>query len=89
MIYTAELRVRATECLGYVIFYDFGNVYDNYFPQFNKKILQSVGMGLRYNTPVGPIRLDFAVPLDRRKHIDENFQVYLSIGQAFWWLRKF
>lgn len=83
MIYTAELRVRATECLGYVIFYDFGNVYDNYFPQFNKKILQSVGMGLRYNTPVGPIRLDFAVPLDRRKHIDENFQVYLSIGQAF------
>ena len=55
----------------------------NYLPRINKKILQSVGVGLRYNTPGEPIRLDFAVPLHRRKHIDENFQVYLSIGQAF------
>lgn len=83
MIYTLEARVRATESIGYVIFYDFGNVYANYVPRLRKGILQSVGMGLRYNTPVGPLRLDFAVPLDRRRHIDENFQVYLSIGQAF------
>lgn len=83
MIYTLEARVRATESVGYVIFYDIGNVYDNYLPQFTKQMLQSIGFGLRYNTPVGPLRLDFAVPLHRRKRIDENFQVYLSIGQAF------
>lgn len=83
MIYSLEARLRVTETWGWVLFYDFGNVYENYLPQFNKKILQSTGVGLRYNTPVGPLRLDFAVPLYRRKHIDENFQIYLSIGQAF------
>jgi translocation and assembly module TamA len=83
MIYSLEARLRATETFGWVLFYDFGNVYENYLPQFDKKILQSVGVGLRYNTPVGPLRLDFAVPLYRRRHIDESFQFYLSIGQAF------
>lgn len=83
MIYSLEARLRATETFGWVLFYDFGNVYENYLPQFDKKILQSAGFGLRYNTPVGPIRLDFAVPLYRRRHIDESFQFYLSIGQAF------
>jgi translocation and assembly module TamA len=82
MIYSLEARLRL-ENWGWVLFYDFGNVYDNYLPQFNKKVLQSTGIGLRYNTPVGPIRLDFAVPLHRRRGIDEKFQVYLSIGQAF------
>lgn len=83
MIYSLEARLRATETIGWVLFYDFGNVYESYLPQFNKQILQSVGVGLRYNTPVGPLRLDFAVPLHRRRHIDEAFQFYLSIGQAF------
>ncbi len=83
MIYSMEFRLRATETFGWVLFYDFGNVYEKFIPQLNKKILQSIGIGLRYNTPVGPLRLDFAVPLDRRRHIDEKFQVYLSIGQAF------
>ncbi|WP_166156446.1 autotransporter assembly complex family protein [Neochlamydia sp. AcF84] len=83
MIYSLEGRWRATETWGGVIFYDFGNVFKNYLPQFNKQILQSAGIGLRYNTPVGPLRIDLAVPLHRRYHIDEKFQVYLSIGQAF------
>lgn len=83
MAYSLELRVRATENFGWVTFYDFGNVYSNVLPQFNKKILQSVGVGLRYLTAVGPLRLDFAVPLQRRRHIDHRFEVYLSIGQAF------
>ena len=83
MIYSLEARLRATETFGWVLFYDFGNVYANYLPRFDKKILQSIGIGIRYNTPVGPLRLDFAVPLYRRRHIDESFQIYLSIGQAF------
>lgn len=83
MIFSLEARLRATETLGWVLFYDFGNVYEYSLPQLDKKILQSVGIGLRYNTTVGPLRLDFAVPLHRRKHIDEKFQVYLSIGQSF------
>ena len=40
------------------------------------------GVGLRYYTAIGPLRLDVAVPLDRRE-TDDPFQFYISLGQAF------
>lgn len=83
MILSEELRVRATDTLGWVLFYEVGNVYENPVPYFSRKVLQTVGYGLRYHTPVGPLRVDFAVPLNRRKHLDPRCQIYLSIGQAF------
>lgn len=83
MIYSAELRKRFTEEFGGTLFYEIGNVYDNEFPDFKQKQLQSVGIGLRYHTPVGPLRMDIAFPLNPRKHIDPSFQLYFSIGQAF------
>ena len=42
----------------------------------------AVGVGARYNLSFGPIRADIAFPLDKREG-DSNFQVYVSIGQAF------
>lgn len=83
MVYTVELRKRFTEEFGGVLFYEFGNVYENEFPIFTQKQLQSAGLGIRYHTPVGPLRMDIAFPLNRRKHIDPAFQLYFSIGQAF------
>ena len=41
-----------------------------------------VGGGLRYFSPIGPIRLDVGVPVNRRDS-DDAFQIYVSIGQAF------
>lgn len=82
-IYTAECRWHFSTTWGMVGFFDVGNVYSPSFPQFNKKMLKSLGFGVRYYTPVGPLRLDFAFPLDRRPHIDSAFQVYFSVGQAF------
>lgn len=82
-IYSLELRNRIGKNLGWVFFYEIGNVFLNAYPNCKKKLLRSAGLGLRYHTPVGPIRLDVAVPLDRRRHIDGPFQVYFSIGQAF------
>jgi translocation and assembly module TamA len=41
-----------------------------------------VGAGGRYYTPIGPLRLDFAVPLFRRPN-DDKFEVYIGLGQAF------
>ncbi len=90
-IYSLELRNRIGKNFGWVLFYELGNVYRNYLPNFQKGFLQSVGLGIRYYTPVGPIRLDVAVPLNRRhkrdhdhKHyIDNPVEVYFSIGQAF------
>ncbi|MGH8150204.1 MAG: autotransporter assembly complex protein TamA [Steroidobacteraceae bacterium] len=41
-----------------------------------------VGAGVRYYTPIGPIRLDVAVPTVRRPN-DDHFEVYIGLGQAF------
>jgi translocation and assembly module TamA len=40
------------------------------------------GAGARYYTPIGPIRLDVAVPLNKLPGGD-SFEVYVGIGQAF------
>lgn len=81
---SAELRWRPAERLGWVLFYDVGNVYRENWPQpLNYKQLQAVGVGLRYPTPIGPVRADLALPLNRRRHIDSAFQLYFSIGQSF------
>ncbi|WP_068466352.1 autotransporter assembly complex protein TamA [Candidatus Protochlamydia phocaeensis] len=82
-IYSLELRNRIGKNFGVVAFYEIGNVYLNYYPDFRKPLLQSAGIGLRYHTPVGPLRFDIAVPLNRRKHIDNAVEAYFSIGQAF------
>lgn len=83
MIFSMEPRFRIGENFGCVFFYDIGNVYKGSIPEFNKKQLQSIGTGLRYHTPIGPLRLDFAFPLNRRKDLDGPVQVYFSVGQAF------
>ena len=41
------------------------------------------GLGVRYATPIGPLRFDVAVPTDPRDGVDSNYQIYISVGQAF------
>ncbi|MBI4721198.1 MAG: outer membrane protein assembly factor BamA [Chitinivibrionia bacterium] len=43
----------------------------------------SVGCGLRYNTPVGPIRLDYGVPFKRDPAVDSGGRFHISLGQIF------
>lgn len=83
MVYTAEIRWRLTEQFGAALFYDVGNVYEEVIPKFSFKQLQSLGAGVRYHTPVGPLRFDIAFPLNRRPDIDRPFQFYFNIGQSF------
>lgn len=82
LIYTMELRNRIGKDFGLVFFYDVGNVYESDLPDFKDGVRQDVGLGIRYYTPIGPIRLDAAVPLNKR-HIDNSLEVYFSIGQSF------
>lgn len=78
-----ELRWRGVDRLGWVFFFDFGNTYEEVLPHLGKPLLKSTGVGVRYRTPIGPLRVDLAFPLDRRPHLDSSYEVYLSIGQAF------
>lgn len=79
-----ELRLRLGQRFGLVPFVDGGAVFtDAGFSGGDETLRWAWGLGLRYYTAVGPLRLDFAFPLDKREGVDEDFQFYLSFGQAF------
>ena len=75
-----ESRFKVTDSLGFVAFLDAGRLYTENFPQFDTDMDLGAGAGIRYYTPIGPLRLDVGVPL---KNVDPPVQIYLSIGQAF------
>ena len=78
---TVELRQRILSSYGVVGFMDVGQVSANGAP-FAGNWHAGAGVGARYYTPIGPIRLDFAVPLNKLPGGD-SFEVYIGIGQAF------
>ena len=77
-----EARIRVTDTIGVVPFIDAGSAFDTAFPNFKSSIRESVGLGLRYFTPIGPLRIDFAVPIARR-HGESKFGVLIGVGEAF------
>lgn len=83
LYYTLEARARVTKSLGFVPFFDMGNVAETKFPTWRGKWLKSVGVGARYFSFVGPFRLDIGFPLNPRKGIDKKFRILVSIGQTF------
>jgi len=79
---SAEMRIKVTDAIGVVPFIDAGNVYTTEYPKLGKGLRYAAGIGGRYYTVIGPIRMDVAVPLNKRSG-DKAFQFYISIGQAF------
>lgn len=79
-----ELRLRPRPGWGIVTFVDAGGAFASLLPDLQEDGLRlGTGVGLRYVTPVGPLRLDVAIPIDPRRDVDDPFQVYISLGQAF------
>ena len=76
----AEVRYRFGN-FGVVGFVDAGQVYEDTVPDFSG-LRYGVGIGGRYYTNFGPLRVDIATPLDRREG-EPLINVYVSIGQAF------
>ena len=72
-----------TKSIGLVGFFDSGYAYQSITPNFKQPLLHGAGIGLRYITDFGPIRLDIGFPLKKRKFIDKSYQVYFGIGHAF------
>jgi translocation and assembly module TamA len=82
LVLNLEARIRITETIGIVPFVDAGSYYESPLPQLGRTPLFGVGLGARYYTAFGPLRLDLATPLHKRSG-DSPIQVYISLGQAF------
>lgn len=76
----AEVRYRFGN-FGAVAFVDAGQVYQQSTPQFNDWRF-GIGLGGRFYTNFGPVRIDVATPVNRRRG-ESRFSFYVSLGQAF------
>lgn len=81
MLASFETRVKITDTVGVVPFIDVGTVSSQTYPDFSD-IRAGAGLGLRYATPFGPLRLDVAMPLNRYDD-GSSFGIYAGIGQSF------
>jgi translocation and assembly module TamA len=79
--FSIEARVHAFGNFGLVPFLDAGNIYTSTLPRFDKLRL-GTGMGVRYYSSFGPIRVDVGTPINPQKG-DTPVAVYVSLGQAF------
>ena len=79
----ARFPVPLKQGLGAAIFYDGGNVYSNInFHQFTSDFTHSVGIGLRYQTPVGPVRFDVGYRITNVPGVN-SAQYFVTLGQSF------
>ena len=85
-----ELRATLRGKLGAVLFIDAGNVWADSWDIDLRDLRYAVGPGLRYQTPIGPFRLDLGYQLNPIPGLLVNgspqtrrFRVHFSIGQAF------
>lgn len=78
---TIEFRQRLFGDFGFATFADAGQVSAGNAP-FGGTLRLGVGVGLRYYTPIGPVRLDVAMPVNPPPGGD-RFELYLGLGQAF------
>lgn len=84
-ILNSELRypIPIISNLGGVIFYDGGNVYNRInFADFVNNYTNTIGIGLRYNTPIGPVRFDIGHNVNPVSGITST-NYFITLGQAF------
>jgi outer membrane protein assembly factor BamA len=87
--YRAELRIPLSGSIGTALFLDAGNLMVDRFTISPRRLRSSAGTGLRYNTPVGPVVLDFAWRLQAVDIVgdtkvknagSDRFRIHFSIG---------
>ena len=77
-----EARLAVTDSIDAVGFADIGIIDSTQFPTEDADWHAGAGVGVRYNTPIGPIRLDVATPVGNGEDFD-GFEFYFGIGQTF------
>ena len=87
VILNAEARVPVRGGLGVVAFIDGGNVFRTVEAIDLGELRGAVGFGVRYRSPVGPIRVDLGIKLDRQTlptgQMERRTALHISLGQAF------
>jgi outer membrane translocation and assembly module TamA len=87
IVLNGEVRMAVWKDLGVVGFLDTGNVYSTVNNFSLGRLRAGAGFGLRYNSPVGPIRFDFGWKLGTLRTYgpvrEDRFALHISIGQAF------
>jgi translocation and assembly module TamA len=90
----AEFRQRIGQSLGFVVFLDGGQVSRTVNP-LDSTLRFGAGAGVRYYTAIGPLRLDFGIPINREgattsqipggiaRSAGDRFEIYIGLGQAF------
>ncbi len=78
---SVEARYKINDQFGVVGFVDGGYVAADTFPGLDDLAL-GAGLGIRYYTALGPLRLDAAIPLNKRPG-DPDYALYVGIGQSF------
>lgn len=79
---SAEVRIRINDRFGFVPFIDAAAVSEDTSMRFSDGIYIGAGIGLRYYTSLGPLRLDVAIPLSDHSG-QAGYGIYLGLGQAF------
>ncbi len=77
---SVELRCPVFSWLGGVVFLDAGNVWSSAYDYRVDGLHYAAGLGLRFKTPIAPIRLDVALPIFEGSN---PIQLHVSVGQAF------
>lgn len=78
---SVEARVKITDTIGLVPFIDIGAASEGSVPDLGD-LRYAAGLGLRYYTGIGPVRLDVAIPLNPEPD-DAGYGIYISLGQSF------
>jgi outer membrane protein insertion porin family len=92
LIFNLELEFPILEKVGIrgVLFYDMGNAYDvdeKFFQSRNKNLplgmFHAAGFGFRWFSPLGPLRFEWGIPLQKREAYDQAVQFEFTIGNFF------
>ena len=87
IIFNAELRVALFKSFAGGLFVDAGNVFLQASDITVTDLRPAAGFGLRYKSPLGPLRVDLGFNLDRRELVpgvlERSPVLHISLGQAF------
>jgi outer membrane protein assembly factor BamA/autotransporter translocation and assembly factor TamB len=81
LVLNQELRFQHTTGLGAALFWDAGNIFES-GSDLGFNLRHSLGLGLRWDSPVGLLRMDVGFPLGRKAG-EDSYQVWFGLGQAF------